>query len=116
MGLRESLLGRAHDAPMDLARRYARTHGPFTTAELAGRYALGRSVADALLKTLAASGRVLEGEFRPGGAGREWCDPDVLQTILRRSLAMLRKEVDPGEPAVPAPVASLFAQAVRPRW
>src|SRR5258708_12039990 len=98
MGLRESLLGRAHDAPMDLARRYARTHGPFTTAEFAGRYALGRSIADALLKTLAAGGRLLEGEFRPWGAGREWCDPDVLQTSPRRSLPKLPKEVAPVEP------------------
>ena len=57
------------DAALDLARRYARTHGPFTTAEFAARYALGRSTADALLKTLAAAGRLLEGEFRPGGSG-----------------------------------------------
>jgi ATP-dependent Lhr-like helicase len=42
---------------------------------------------------------VLEGEFRPGGRGREWCDPNVLATIRRRSLAALRKQVEPAEPA-----------------
>ena len=34
---------RRRDAALDLARRYARTHGPFTTAEFAARYGLGRS-------------------------------------------------------------------------
>src|SRR4030095_14215463 len=80
-GLPASLLEPSRDAALDLARRYARTHGPFTTGEFAARYALGRAMADALLKTLAAGGRLIEGEFRPGGSGREWCDPEVLQTI-----------------------------------
>src|SRR5258708_10467294 len=98
MGLPESLLGPAADAAMDLARRFARTHGPFTTAEFSGRYALGRSVADALLKTLAAGGRLLGGGVRPGGAGREGCDPGRLQTIRARSLAEPRQEGEPVEP------------------
>src|SRR6185503_9718101 len=100
VGLPESLLAPVRDAALDLARRYARTHGPFTTAEFAQRYGLGRSTAEALLKALAAAGRLLDGEFRPGGSGREWCDADVLQTIRRRSLARLRKEVEPVEPPV----------------
>jgi ATP-dependent helicase Lhr and Lhr-like helicase len=114
-GLPESLLEPSGDAALDLARRYARTHGPFTTVEFAARYALGRSTAEALLKTLAAGGRLLEGEFRPGGAGREWCDPDVLQTIRRRSLAKLRKEVEPVEPAVLARLVTSWQGLVRPR-
>jgi ATP-dependent Lhr-like helicase len=114
-GLPESLLEPARDAALDLARRFARTHGPFTTAEFAARYALGRSTADALLKTLAASGRLLEGEFRPGGTGREWCDLDVLQTIRRRSLAKLRKEVEPVEPPVLARLVTSWQGLVRRR-
>ena len=47
----------------------------------------------------ARDGRVLEGEFRPGGHGREWCDADVLKALRRRSLAALRKQVEPAEPA-----------------
>jgi ATP-dependent Lhr-like helicase len=85
---------------VDLARRYARTHGPFTTEELADRYALGRATAHTLLKELSAAGRLLEGEFRPGGSGREWCDPDILQSVRRRSLAKLRRQVEPVEPQV----------------
>jgi len=114
-GLPASLLEPTRDAPLDLARRYARTHGPFTTAEFAARYALGRSMAEALLKTLAAGGRLLEGEFRPGGSGREWCDPDVLQTIRRRSLAKLRKEVEPVDPAVLARLVTAWQGVTRPR-
>src|SRR5262245_59019726 len=114
-GLPESLLEPSRDAALDLARRYARTHGPFTTAEFADRYGLGRSTADALLRALAASGRLLDGEFRPGGSGREWCDADVLQTIRRLSLAKLRKEVEPVEPAVLARLVTSWQGLVRRR-
>jgi ATP-dependent Lhr-like helicase len=41
---------------------------------------------------------VLEGEFRPGASGREWCDAEVLAGLRRRSLARLRKQVEPTEP------------------
>ena len=85
----------------DLARRYARTHGPFTTAELAARYGLGRATAEALLKALAAAGRLLEGEFRPGGAGREWCDPERAAARCGADRwPSCGSEVEPVEPAV----------------
>ena len=71
--------------------------------------------AEALLKTLHAAGRLLEGEFRPGGSGREWSDPEVLQTIRRRSLAKLRKEVEPVEPPVLARLVTSWQGLVRPR-
>ena len=100
VGLPDSLLQASPSAAQDLARRFARTHGPFTTSEFTARYGLGRSTAEAILKELAGSGRLLEGEFRPGGAGREWCDPDVLQSVRRRSLAKLRKQVEPVDPSV----------------
>jgi ATP-dependent Lhr-like helicase len=115
VGLPESLLAPVFHATQDLARRYARTHGPFTTSEFAGRYALGRATAEAILKEVAASGRLLEGEFRPGGAGREWCDPDVLQSVRRRSLARLRKQVEPVEPAVFGRLLTSWQGVVRRR-
>ena len=46
-----------------------------------------------------AAGTLLRGEFRPGGAEREWCDPEVLRLLRRRSLARLRREVEPVDPA-----------------
>ena len=88
------------DDPLaDLVGRFARTHGPFTTADVAERFALGSAVARHTLQRLAASGRLLEGEFRPAGAGLEWCDAEVLRKLRRRSLARLRHEVEPVEPA-----------------
>ncbi|MGZ8737827.1 MAG: ATP-dependent helicase [Nocardioides sp.] len=87
------------DPLADLVGRYARTHGPFTVPDVATRLGLGVAVAQQTLARLAAQGRVLEGEFRPAGTGAEWCDADVLRRLRRRSLAALRKEVEPVEPA-----------------
>jgi ATP-dependent Lhr-like helicase len=84
----------------DLVARHARTHGPFTTDDVAARLGLGAAVARHTLQRLAAAGRLLEGEFRPAGAGGEWCDGEVLRKLRRRSLARLRQEVEPVEPEV----------------
>jgi ATP-dependent Lhr-like helicase len=83
----------------DLVSRYARTHGPITTEEVASRFGLGSAVALGALRRLAGEGRLLEGEFRPAGTGSEWCDADVLRRLRRRSLAKVRREVEPVEPA-----------------
>ena len=82
----------------DLIGRFARTHGPFTTADVASRLGLGVAVAASTLARLVVAGRLVEGEFRPAGTGLEWCDPGVLRTLRRRSLAKLRHEVEPVEP------------------
>jgi ATP-dependent Lhr-like helicase len=82
---------------VELVRRYARTHGPFTLREAAERFALDPPVVETALHLLAAEGRVLEGGFRPGGLHREWCDAEILRQIRRKSLAKLRREVEPVE-------------------
>ena len=87
------------DPLADLVSRYARTHGPFTTEQVADRLGLGAAVVRHTLQRLGAQGRVLDGEFRPSGSGSEWCDAEVLRKLRRRSLARLRKEVEPVEPA-----------------
>ncbi|MFH5208706.1 ATP-dependent helicase [Antrihabitans sp. NCIMB 15449] len=79
----------------DLIARYARTHGPFTTAQVAQRFSVGVAVAAAVLRRLSLEKRVVEGEFRPGTTGSEWCDAGVLRRLRRRSLAALRQEVEP---------------------
>ncbi|TFC76922.1 ATP-dependent helicase, partial [Cryobacterium cheniae] len=79
----------------DLVSRYARTHGPFTLADVAARFGLGPAVALVALRRLAGARRILEGEFRPHGTGSEWCDTEVLRRLRRRSLAALRHEVEP---------------------
>ena len=88
------------DDPLaDLVSRFARTHGPFTTDDVAARLGLGTAVVRLTLQRLGAHGRVLDGEFRPGASGLEWCDAEVLRSLRRRSLARLRKEVEPVPPA-----------------
>ena len=82
---------------LELVRRYARTHGPFTLREAAERFALDAAPVEKALHRLAEEGRVLEGGFRPGGLHQEWCDAEILRQIRRKSLAKLRREVEPVE-------------------
>ncbi|HEY3106372.1 MAG TPA: DEAD/DEAH box helicase [Gaiellaceae bacterium] len=78
-----------------ILRRFARGRGPFTSAEAAARYGLTVEDAEAKLADLG----LVRGELRPGGSEREWSDPDVLRRLRRASLAALRKEIEPVEPA-----------------
>ena len=103
MGVPEAFTEPVADPLGDLVARYARTHGPFATAAVAGRYGLGAAVVTMALRRLAADGRVVEGEFLPTGAsagGTEWCDAEVLRLLRRRCLARLRKEAEPVPPEV----------------
>jgi ATP-dependent helicase Lhr and Lhr-like helicase len=96
-GIASALLQPVAQPIVELVRRYARTHGPFTLREAAERFALDAPVVEKALHLLAAEGRVLEGGFRPGGLNREWCDAEILRQIRRKSLAKLRREVEPVE-------------------
>ena len=90
-GLPDSFL-EAPDEPLPaLVRRYAATHGPFPTRQLAERYGIDPAPA---LRELEAAGEMVRGELLPGGTEREWCDADVLRRVRRASLARLRKEVE----------------------
>ena len=96
-GLAAALLEPVAHPVLELVRRYARTHGPFTLREAAERFALDAAAVENALRQLVAEGRVLEGGFRPGGLHREWCDAEMLRLIRRKSLAKLRREVEPVE-------------------
>jgi ATP-dependent Lhr-like helicase len=96
-GLATALLEPVAHPVLELVRRYARTHGPFTLREAADRFALDTEAVEHVLRQLAAEGRVLEGGFRPGGLHSEWCDAEILRQIRRKSLARLRREVEPVE-------------------
>lgn len=108
VGIPEAYMEPVADPLGDLVARYARTHGPFPAATCAARFGLGVFVVEQALKRLSATGRVTSGEFSPGGAGTEWCDAEVLRMLRRRSLAALRREIEPVPPAVLA--------AFLPRW
>ncbi|MGW7275172.1 ATP-dependent helicase [Streptomyces sp. NPDC054864] len=98
VGVPEAFMEPVKDPLGDLVARYARTHGPFTSATAAARFGLGVAVTEGALQRLAANGRVVQGEFHPAGIGQEWCDATVLRRLRRRSLAALRHELEPVPP------------------
>jgi len=84
------------DDPLaDVVGRYARTHGPFVPADAARSLGLPVGVVETALRRLDQASRVVQGAFRPGGEGREWVDDGVLKRLKRRSLAILRSEIEP---------------------
>jgi ATP-dependent helicase Lhr and Lhr-like helicase len=93
-GLPESFLAEQPDPLLAVVRRYARTHGPFPTAQLTARYGVDPTPA---LRELERGGSLVRGELLPGGREREWCDADVLRRVRRASLAHLRREVEPAD-------------------
>ncbi|WP_230688837.1 ATP-dependent helicase [Micromonospora sp. WMMC415] len=108
VGVAEAYLVPVADPLGDLVARYARTHGPFAAATCAARFGLGVFVVEQALRRLAAAGRVVSGEFAPDTAGSQWCDAEVLRILRRRSLAALRREIEP----VPPRALATFL----PRW
>jgi ATP-dependent Lhr-like helicase len=106
-GVPEAFTEPARDPLGDLVARYARTHGPFRAADVATRLGLGPAVVERTVQRLAAAGRVTQGEFSPDALGLEWCDSEVLRRIRRRSLAALRREVEP----VPTEALARFVPA-----
>ena len=114
-GLPRELLEPVKDPLGDLVSRYGRTHGPFRAEELAARWGLGVAPVREALQRLADADRVLEGEFLPGGRGREWCDAEVLKSLKRRSLARLRQQVEPVDPAALSRFLADWQGVSRPR-
>ncbi|WP_396127144.1 Lhr family helicase [Edaphobacter bradus] len=114
-GLPEVFLESASDALVDVVRRYGRTHGPFTAQQGAARFGVSVERVEAVLERLVQAGRVVEGGFRPDGVHREWCDDEVLRTIRRKSLARLRKEVEPVEQRTLVRLLTRWQGVVQPR-
>ncbi|WP_313422556.1 ATP-dependent helicase [Stenotrophomonas rhizophila] len=94
----------------ELLARYARTHAPFTTAQVATAFGVGVVVADAALEQLQAQGKVLRGSFgvvrqgQEAAAGvpaplalahHEWVADDVLRRLRTRSLQAARAATRP---------------------
>ncbi|MBB2205877.1 ATP-dependent helicase [Gluconacetobacter takamatsuzukensis] len=101
------------DPLRDLIARYARTHGPFTTEEVATRFGLGVAVAEAALERLRDQGRLLKGNFgverrlealadaitppptRNPLAHHEWVADDVFRRLRLRALQAAREATRP---------------------
>jgi ATP-dependent Lhr-like helicase len=99
------------DPLADLAARFARVHGPFSTAQLATALGLGVVVADTALERLHQQGKIIQGSFgalaeaadgepeeRAGagaGGGKAWLAQDVFQRLRLRSLQAAREATRP---------------------
>lgn len=114
-GIAPSLLTPVANPLLELIRRFARIHGPFTAREAAHRFGIAIPKIEPILHQLAQEGRILEGAFRPGGIHREWCDAEILRQIRRKSLARLRKEVEPVEQPVLARFLTHWQGLAQPR-
>src|SRR5690606_28654670 len=109
VGLPEEVLEPGADPLGDRVRRYARTHGPFRADEVAAHLGLGTAALAPVLRRLTAAAALVTGRLRPGSeSADEYCDSEVLRRVRRRSLAVLRSEVE----AVPAATLGAFL----PRW
>ncbi len=92
----------------DLLSRYARTHGPFSSADVAAALGLGVRLVDQLLQQRKAAGTVRWGRFTAASEQGQWVDSDVLARIRRKASALLRGAAEP------IPVERLCA--FLPRW
>jgi ATP-dependent helicase Lhr and Lhr-like helicase len=107
-GVAEAHLRPVEDPLRDLITRYSRTHGPFTVDDVVRDLGLPPSVVAHRLAVSRAAGRVIEGWFVPDSPGPQWCHPDVLRLIKRRSVAILRQQIEP--------VSQAALAAFLPRW
>lgn len=96
-GVPSVFLEPVRDALPWLVSRFARTHTPFLAVHLQARWGVPLVRVHEVLAALQQSGRILDGEFTPQGREPEWCDPEVLRKIKRRTLARLRGEIAPVE-------------------
>ena len=105
VGVPEAFTEPVADPLGDLLSRYARSRGPFAAADVAARFGLGAAVVTGVLDRMTGEGRLVRGELSPvghpdtHGVGVEYCDSAVLRRLRRASLAKLRAEVEPVEPA-----------------
>jgi ATP-dependent Lhr-like helicase len=90
-----ALLAPTQQPARDLIARYARTHGPFAAQDVARRLGLDVDTVERLANVMVAEGRLVRGAFLPNATSDELCDRDVLDAIRRKSLAKLRRAVEP---------------------
>ena len=95
LGIPQAFLSPSEDPMRFLLSRFARVHGPFTTAEVAAQFGVGTAIVEPILRELVREGRLAQGGFTPDHSGEEWCDAEVLRRIRRASIAALRESAEP---------------------
>ena len=113
-GLPGAFTGPTEHPLRDLVARFARTHGPFSVADVAARHGVALDRIETALTELETEGTLTQGGFTPGGLEHEWCDSGVLRRLRQRSLAALRREVEPVEAAALARFLPAWQGADRP--
>ena len=78
-----------------LLRVLVRTHGPLTREDILARHDLPDAWLDETLREMVAAGHLVSGRLAPDSQEPQWCDRRVLERIHRRTLSMLRKEIEP---------------------
>lgn len=91
--------GAAGPSGVALLLSYARSRGPFTALQAAEDLGLDVHRVRDLLEAAAAQGHLVRGRLVPGVHETQWCDVDVLERIRQRTLARLRRAVQPASPA-----------------
>ena len=93
------------DPLRDLIGRYARTHTPFTTAEVARHFGLGPAVVSETLERMRGQGKLLKGdvgdpaeEDATGGWRDRWVAEEVFKRLRIRSLQAAREATRPVPP------------------
>ena len=94
---------------LDLSRRtiltrWLRWAGPVTRAAILDRYAFDPAWLDAALGRLLAERALVQGHFLNTSADLEYCDRAIFEQVYRRTLNLLRREVQP----VPLPAYQAF--------
>jgi ATP-dependent Lhr-like helicase len=97
-GIPEAFLQTTERPFESLLVRWANTHAPFRPTEPSSRWDVPVNLIAPLLDGMAGQGWLVAGQFRASGHEREFCSPDVLRLIRRRSLAALRREIEPVSP------------------
>ncbi|MDO5068258.1 MAG: DEAD/DEAH box helicase [Propionibacteriaceae bacterium] len=92
--LSDELTTPGRDPLVQLVARFARTHTPFTVAELARALDLAEDRARQLLDQQVRSGSLTTGRLTPG-AGLQYCDAEVWDRLIRRLQAATRKALTP---------------------
>ncbi|WP_405371990.1 MULTISPECIES: DEAD/DEAH box helicase [unclassified Microbacterium] len=118
VGIPTAFLEPVADPLADLVARYARTHGPFRTSDLAARLGVGTAVARQALQRLDSQGRLTSGFFLPERSSHtddlEWCDSEVMRRLRMRSLAAIRGSVEPVAPDALARFLPVWQHIARP--
>jgi ATP-dependent helicase Lhr and Lhr-like helicase len=88
-------VGEANRSSYNILLRLLRTNGPLTREAILDRYAFDPAWLDETLLRLVTAREVVKGRFTPGGDRDEFIDRQNLEQIHRRTITLLRKEIQP---------------------